>query len=354
MKSWAVTKAGQPLEEIEIPTPNTPKGNEVVVEVTHCGVCHSDVHFWEGFLNVGDKKIPVEAIGLKTPYTLGHEIVGKVAAIGPDVKGVNVGDTKLVYPWIGCGECSDCAREHDNLCASMQALGMRATGGFAAQVCVPHEKYLIDIGDLDPALAATYACSGLTVYSAIQKLMPLAKNDPVVLIGAGGLGLNAVSVLKALGHENIVVLDVSEQNRKAASDLGASAIADNGAEDILETLAKIANGPVKSIIDLVNSAETAQMAFNALAKGGKLVQVGLFGGTLTIPLSMMPARAISIHGNLVGNPQELRDLIKLARSGKLAAIPISCKPRSGASDALKNLRDGKVRGRIVLDSAMSD
>lgn len=354
MRSWAVTTPGETLEEIDIPAPANPVGNEVVVEVTHCGVCHSDVHFWEGFLNVGDQKIPVGAIGMNTPYTLGHEIVGKVAAIGPDVTGVKIGDIRLVYPWIGCGECSDCAREDDNLCVSMQSLGMRVVGGFASQISVPHEKYLIDIGDLDPALAATYACSGLTVYAAIQKLMPLAKNDPVVLIGAGGLGLNAVSVLKALGHENIVVLDVSEQNREAAMALGASVAADNSKEDILETLPKIANGPIKSIIDLVNSGETAQMAFSALAKGGKLVQVGLFGGSLTIPLSVMASRVISIIGNLVGNPQELRDLIALAQTGKLAAIPIACKPRSEVSNALRDLRDGKVRGRIVLDSAMSD
>lgn len=212
MRSWAVIKPGENLEEIDIPAPASPTGNEVVVDVSHCGVCHSDVHFWDGFLNVGDKKIPVEAIGMHTPYTLGHEIVGTVAAIGLDVTGVKIGDLRLVYPWIGCGECSDCARENDNLCSSMQSLGMRVTGGFARQVSVPHEKYLIDIGDLDPALAATYACSGLTVFSAIQKLMPLAKSDPVVLIGAGGLGLNAISVLKALGHENIIVLDVSGEN----------------------------------------------------------------------------------------------------------------------------------------------
>ncbi|MBL4732009.1 MAG: alcohol dehydrogenase catalytic domain-containing protein [Rhizobiaceae bacterium] len=354
MKSWAVTQAGQALEEIEIPSPSAPIGTEVVLDVSHCGVCHSDVHFWEGFLNVGDKKIPLEAIGMHTPYTLGHEIVGKIAAIGPDVEGVKVGDIRLVYPWIGCGQCSDCAREDDNLCSSMQSLGMRATGGFARQVSVPHQKYLVDIGDLDPALAATYACSGLTVYSAIQKLIPLAKDDPVVLIGAGGLGLNAISVLKALGHENIVVLDVSEQNRQTAIDMGASAVADNSKEDILDTLPKIANGSIKSIIDMVNSADTALLAFNALAKGGKLVQVGLFGGTLTIPLSLMPSRVISIIGNLVGNPQELRDLITLARSGKISPIPISCKPRSAVSDALSDLRDGKVKGRIVLDSALSD
>lgn len=354
MKSWAVTEPGHPLEEIEIPNPAVPKGNEVIIDVTHCGVCHSDVHFWEGYVSVGDDKIPVEAIGMHTPYTLGHEIVGKIAAIGPDVEGVKVGDLRLVYPWIGCGECSECAQENDNLCASLQSIGMRTTGGFAAQVSVPHEKYLVDIGDLDPALAATYACSGLTVYSAIQKLMPLAKNDPVVLIGAGGLGLNAISILKALEHENIVVLDVSEQNRNAASELGASAVADNGTEDILETLAEIANGPVKSIIDMVNSAKTAQMAFSALVKGGTLVQVGLFGGTLTIPLSLMPTRVISILGNLVGSPQELRDLITLARTGNIPAIPIICKPRSSVSEVLKDLQNGKVKGRVVLDSAMSD
>ena len=354
MKSWAVTKAGHPLEQIESPDPERASAAAVVIEVTHCGVCHSDVHFWEGFLNIGDKKVPVEAIGMKTPYVLGHEIVGRVVDIGSDVTNCKVGDTRLVYPWVGCGDCAECAAKNGHLCANPQTIGVRRTGGFATQISIPDQRYLVDIGDLDPALAATYACSGLTVYSAIQKLMPMEPDRAIVLIGAGGLGLNAVAILKALGHKNIVVLDVSERNREAALQLGATIALDSRNAETNETLKQLSNGSVTAIIDLVNSAVTAKLAFDVLGKGGKLVQVGLFGGTLELPLMMMPTRGISIIGNYVGSPKELRDLIKLARDGKVGSIPISRHPRSHVSQALTDLRDGQIKGRIVLDSTLPD
>jgi alcohol dehydrogenase/propanol-preferring alcohol dehydrogenase len=353
MRAWAVVEAEQPLQEIEAPTPD-PTGTQVLVEVSHCGVCHSDVHFWEGVLDLGGpEKTPISAMGLEPPLTLGHEIVGKVVALGPDAegKGVEIGDRRIVFPWVGCGECERCLAEEDNLCARGAAIGVRQPGGFGSHVIVPHPRHLVDPGDLDPAVAATYACSGLTVYSAIQKLMPMPADKPIVVIGAGGLGLSAVEMLKALGHRNIVSVDVSDAKRRAALNAGASQAIDGSGTpaDAAERIKAAADGPVRGVLDLVNSSTTIRTALACLARGGKTVQVGMFGGRLDMPLMTFPGQGITISGNFVGDPKQLREVVALAREGKLQPIPVETRPKSEATRTLQELRDGKITGRVVLE-----
>ncbi len=351
MRAWAVVEAEKPLQEIEQPTPE-PQGTQVLVEVSHCGVCHSDVHFWEGYLDLGGpEKTPISAIGLEPPLTLGHEIFGTVVALGPDAagKGVKVGDRRIVFPWVGCGECERCLAEEDNLCAKGAAIGVRQSGGFGSHVLVPHPRHLIDAGDIDPAVAATYACSGLTVYSAIQKVMPLPPDKPVVVIGAGGLGLSAIEILKALGHRNIISVDVSQAKRQAALKEGATQAIDGNGEDVADRIKAAAGGPVLAVIDLVNASSTVKIALGVLARGGRTVQVGMFGGRLDMALMVFPGQGISIHGNFVGNPKELREVVKLAREGKLKPIPVEMRDKSEATRTLQELRDGKITGRVVLE-----
>jgi alcohol dehydrogenase, propanol-preferring len=348
MRAWAVVENGQPLKEIELPTPE-PKGTEVLVQVTHCGVCHSDLHIWEGYYDLGGgKKMSLKDRGVVLPLAMGHEIVGRVAELGPQASGVKPGDLRIVYPWVGCGDCTACNSEQDNMCLTPRSLGVYQNGGYGTHVVVPHPRHLIDPGTLDPAIAATYACSGVTVYSAIGKVMPLPPDEPVVVVGAGGLGLNAVAVLKALKHRNIIVVDISEEKRQAALKEGASQAVDGSGNDVTKRIIAAAGGPVLAVIDLVNGTQTARFAFDALRKGGKLVQVGLFGGELTVPLPLMAIRAMTVQGSYVGTPQDLRDLVRLAQERSLPPIPVATVPQSQANDALMRLRDGKVTGRIVL------
>jgi len=351
MRAWAVVESGQPLQEIELPTPE-PSGTEVLVEVTHCGVCHSDLHIWDGYYDIGGgKKMSLVDRGVKLPLAMGHEIVGRVVKLGPDAQGVKPGDLRIVYPWLGCGKCDKCLSEQDNMCAfASRSLGVYQNGGYGTHVVAPHPRYLIDPGSIDPAVAATYACSGITVYSAINKVMPLAPTQPIVLVGAGGLGLNAIAILKALKHQAIISVDVSAEKRDAALKAGAHKVVDGGGDGatVAKRIIEAASGPVMAVIDLVNGTATARFAFAALAKGGKLVQVGLFGGELTLPLPVMAMRALTIEGSYVGNPKELRELVDLAQAGTLEALPVSTIPQSQAQDALMRLRDGKVTGRLVL------
>jgi alcohol dehydrogenase/propanol-preferring alcohol dehydrogenase len=350
MRAWAVVENGKPLKEMEWPTPE-PKGTEVLLEVTHCGVCHSDIHIWEGHYDLGGGKVMnLQDRGVVLPLAMGHEIVGRVVKLGPDASGVKVGDLRIVFPWVGCGECEQCLNEDDNMCLKARSLGVYENGGYGTHVVAPDPRHLVDPGTLDPAVAATYACSGITVYSAIKKVMPISPDEPIVLVGAGGLGMNAIAVLRAMKHRNIISVDVSAEKRDAALNAGATKAVDGSGEGVAQRIIEAAGGPVLAVIDLVNGTATARFAFEALRKGGKLIQVGLFGGELTLPLPLMPIRALTVQGSYVGNPKELRELVKLAQDGELPALPVATVPQSQAYEALMRLRDGQVNGRIVLRS----
>ena len=352
MRAWAVVETGKPLKEIELPTPE-PKGAEVLVEVTHAGVCHSDLHIWEGEYDLGSRgKMRLTDRGVTLPLAMGHEIVGRVIKCGPEAEGkVKLGQIYAVYPWVGCGKCAVCQADEENMCLTPRSLGVYQHGGYATHCLATHWKHLVDIEGVDPSLAATYACSGVTVYSAINKIMPVPADEPVVLIGAGGLGMNAIAILKAMGHRRICIVDVAQEKLDAAKKEGATDCVLAAGEDTAKRIAEACGGPVGAIIDLVNGSATSRFAFDALRKGGKLVQVGLFGGEMQIPLPLMPIRALTIQGSYVGNVKELRALIDIAKQGRIPGIPVTNEPLRNADSALNRLREGKVVGRIVLTAS---
>ncbi len=348
MSAWAIVANNEPLQAIE-QAPLHPQGTEVVLQVTHAGVCHSDLHLWHGYYNMGSgKKMMLADRGVTLPRAPGHEIVGRVVRVGPDAQGVKVGDERIVFPWLGCGHCEVCLAGQDNLCNSICALGVRQDGGYGNEVKVPHPRFLVDHGELDPAFAATLACSGITVYSAIRKLMPLAPDTPVVLIGAGGLGLAAIGMLLALGHKRIVSVDISADKRQAALDMGATDVVDGSAPELVQAIHAVTGGPVQAAMDFVNISSTAATGLEILAKDGRLVLVGVGGGELVLSLAGMIFRPRSVMGSMTGNPQDLRDVTALAKAGKLKSLPITRMPKDQANDALMALNEGRAVGRMVL------
>jgi alcohol dehydrogenase/propanol-preferring alcohol dehydrogenase len=352
MRAWAVVECGEPLQNIEMPLAE-PVGEEVLIEVTHCGVCHSDLHIWEGSYDMGSRgKMSLKDRGVVLPLAMGHEIVGRVAKLGPDAQGVKVGDVRIVFPWLGCGKCDRCLSGQDNMCqVAARSMGVFQNGGYATHVIARSPKHLVAFDGIDPAVAATYACSGITVYSAIQKVLPLPATTPIVVVGAGGLGLNAIEILKALGHKRIVSIDISAEKLEGARKAGASDTLQAGGEDTTARLVALCGGPVEAVIDLVNGTQTARFAIDALGKGGKLIQVGLFGGEMNVPLPLMATKALTIRGSYVGNPQELREVVALAQQGKLSPLPVSTTPASEVNNVLNRLKDGKINGRVVLTAA---
>ncbi len=346
MLAWAVVRQRAPLECVELPTP-VPVGTEVMIEVEFCGLCHSDLHTWEGTRDLG--RPGVVRRELPGPIAFGHEIVGRVARIGPEAAGVEVGERRIVYPWLGCGRCDACRTGNDNVCGvETRSLGSRQQGGFAEFVMVPHPRYLVDPGPLDPALAATYACSGVTVLSAIRKVLPLPPDSPVVLIGAGGVGLQAIAMLRTFGHQAIIAVDASGAKRAVALDGGATAFVHAEGEAVTEAIIAASGGKVAAVLDFVGSSATAATAFDCLRKGGKMVQIGLFGGELVAPLPLLTSQAITIQGSITGSLQDLHDVVALARSGSLPPTPISQLPMDQANEALQRLRQGVVEGRLVM------
>jgi len=345
MISYQIIEHGKPLQKIFSENPE-PQGSEVLVRITRSGVCHSDLHIWEGYFDLGGgKRFYVKERGCVPPFTLGHEPFGIVEARGPKARGVRVGQKRIVFPWIGCGKCAVCKAGQDNYCVSgSRILGVNRSGAYSTHILVPDPKYLVDAGGIDEAFAATLACSGLTAYSAAAKLPPLASADRVAVIGCGGVGLAGVAVLRARGVKNIVACDIDDGKLATAARLGAKFTINPKAMDAAQKLQGIAGA-----IDFVGTPATAALGIAALRKGGRYVLVGLHGGELVHPLPPIAQRAIGIVGSYVGNLQELKQVVALAKKRKLKALPVETRAASEANGALEDLKAGRVAGRVVLD-----
>jgi D-arabinose 1-dehydrogenase-like Zn-dependent alcohol dehydrogenase len=316
------------------------------VRVDRCGVCHSDLHIQDGYFRLGgDKKLDITQ-GRALPFTLGHEIAGSVARAGPEAD-AKPGHKVAVYPWIGCGQCAACRHGEENNCAAPRHLGIYADGGYASHILVPHPRYLIDYAPLSPAFAGAAMCSGLTAYAALRRLAGRAERGPVLLIGLGGVGSMGLGLARAMFEVAPLVADIDAGKRAAALAAGAAAAfdpTDPGARKAVLA----ATGGVYAACDFVGSDSSLAFATGVLARGGKVVVTGLLGGSFSTAVAMFPIKAMTIEGTLTGTLAQARELIALARSGKLSAIPISERPMAQAQAALDDLRAGKVAGRVVL------
>lgn len=351
MRSLQLCRCGEPLEFAEIANPK-PAGTEVFLKVLAAGVCHSDLHIWDGYYDLGGgNRLKLTDRGVKLPLTMGHENVGEVVAVGPLAKGVKVGDKRLVFPWIGCGQCPVCKRGEEQLCMTPQFLGVFRDGGYSTHLMVPHPRYLLNYGKMKPELAAPLACSGLTAYGALKKLGSIIRTEPIVIIGAGGLGLICLSILKAMKGKGAIVVDIGLAQREAAKRAGALAVIDGRAPDVMAQIKEAAGGPIWGAIDFVGSSATAKMAFDGLAKGGKIIIVGLFGGDITLPVPYIPMRAATIQGSYTGSLGELTELLKLVRKIPLPLVPTATTKLESAQTVLNNLKANKVVGRVVLTPA---
>lgn len=169
-------------------------------------------HYYEGYWErAGRKRFYVTDRRAKLPVALSHEILGNITKAGPDARDQPVGVHRIVFPWLGYVSCRRCAWEEDNKCGYQQSLRIHQNGGFASYVLVPDPRYLVDAGSVDPAIDCTFGCSGITTFSAISKVMPLDPEEPVVLVGAGGLGSAGIAMVGAVGHKNIVDADINDE-----------------------------------------------------------------------------------------------------------------------------------------------
>lgn len=347
MKSFDIVEWGRPLQAVVRDTP-VPRGTEILVGVEACGVCHSDLHLRDGFLDMGaNRKVSFESLGLGLPFTLGHEIVGTVVAAGPDAS-IRVGERRVVFPWIGCGRCRHCQRGDELSCEANISLGTRRPGGYADHVLVPHERYLLDFGEVDPHFAATLACSGLTAFSALRKLPVLTPEDSLLLIGAGGLGLSALGLAGRSIGARVIVADIDPAKLELARQRGAGEVFDLSAPGADARIRELVGEGVRGAVDFVGGAATVDFALRSLGKGGTLIVVGLFGGAVSLPTALLPSRNLTVRGSYVGTMAEMKELLALAAKGQVTCPPIFRRPMAEINDALADLGMGKVQGRVVV------
>ena len=349
MKSYQLVETNQPLQLVETDNPD-PQGTEVLIKITASGVCHADLYFWQGgYDGGGGKTISIEERGIKLPLTMGHEPVGEVVALGPDATGVKIGDKRLVFPWIGCGDCPRCDEGNDNNCISMRTLGVLAPGGYADPVMAAHSKYLLDISGIPEHYACTLACAGITSYSALTKVHPLYDDDKVVIIGAGGVGLTGIGIARAyLPDHELIVVDIDGEKLAAARQAGADHTINSSDEDALERLKEVTNTGPGAIVDFVGSSETSKLGYDAVRKGGKYICVGLYGGEIPIPTLTLPVRNMTVQGSYVGNLEEMNELLDLVRGGEVTPIPVEKRSLSRVTETLQDLDKWRILGRVLL------
>ena len=355
MQAARIITPKEPLEVKQLETPK-PRGSQVLVKVQSSGVCHSDIHLWDGgYTGLNGQFLKTTDRGVKYPLTPGHEIAGIITDMGEDAKDMAKDafrqDQKvMVYPWVGDGLCPACRVGDENLCDNPRSLGVYRDGGYAEYVLVPNYRYLLPIPEnLDTETAATLSCSALTAYGAVKNTVIKPDNN-IVIVGAGGLGIMAIQLAKAVFGARIIVIDLGDDKLKVAKENGADETINSKNEDPVSKVMELTNKKgADAVIDFVNASKTVETDMQLLRKRAKLVLVGLFGGELKLNLVSMPTRAYSIIGSYTGNIQDMAELVSLANRKVIKPVISDRFKLSEATDALTKLKEGKIIGRGVIN-----
>jgi NAD+-dependent secondary alcohol dehydrogenase Adh1 len=327
-----------PLVE-EVAEPKITGPHDVIVRVGGAGLCRTDLHIIEGQW--------AEKSNVKLPYTLGHENAGWVESVGSAVSNVAVGDTVIVHPLITCGLCRACRAGDDMHCVNQSFPGISVDGGMANFLKTSARAVV----KLDPRLApkdiAALADAGLTAYHAVKKARSLLyPGTKVVVIGAGGLGHIGVQCLKALTPAEIIVVDKSPAALDLTRQWGVDhpVLADG---KHVEKVKEITDGQgAEVIIDFVGEQGAQQEAVKMLRRAGSHFIIG-YGGTLNVPTIDIISTEINFIGNLVGNYNDLVELMTLTAQGKVK-LHTAVYPLDATLDAIHDLDSGKLRGRGIL------
>jgi propanol-preferring alcohol dehydrogenase len=350
MRAARIVKLNEPLQVQELQTP-TPKGTQVLIKVQSSGVCHSDVHAWEGYYEgIDGQTLKTTDRGIKYPLTPGHEFAGIVDSLGDQAERFSMNEKVLVYPWIGEGLCPACRIGQENLCDKPRSLGIYTDGGYAEYALVPSYKYLVKLGDdMDTDTSAPLSCAGLTSYGAVKNAN-LKPNDNVVIVGTGGLGLMSIQLTKAVSGANIIAVDLDDQKLEVAKKNGADIIINSKKEDPVKVIMELTDKlGADAVIDFVNASKTVETDMQFLRRRARLVLVGLFGGELKLSLVSMPTRAYRLIGSYTGTISDLIELVSLAKRGVIKTVVSQRFKLEQATEALSMLREGKIIGRGVIN-----
>ena len=346
MKAVQYRTFGASPEVVEIDKP-VPGPGQVLLKVTAAGLCHSDVFVMS---------IPEDQYFLGTlPLTLGHEGVGTVVELGAGVTGVAVGQNVAVYgPW-GCGVCHQCAQGHENYCERAAALGilapgLGAPGAIAEYMIVDSARHLVDIGDLDPAIAAPLTDAALTPYHAIKASLPkLGAGTTAVVLGAGGLGHLGIQILRELSGARIIALDVDESKLQLARESGAHETLLSSDPDVVAKVRELTRGRMaEGVFDFAGFQESLDVARQVVAVNGdfKIVGLGMGGATIPVGFFATPYEA-HIATTYWGYREELFEVIEMAKAGRLD-VHVERFGIDQAPEAYERLHQGTLNGRAVI------
>jgi propanol-preferring alcohol dehydrogenase len=316
MKAVVLNEVGATLEYLDYPDP-IPSGSETLIDVTACGVCHSDLHVVEG------------VYPSQLPMIMGHEVVGNHAELGP----------VMVYPCWGCleSDCWACSSDQEMICPNATEAGLFRNGGYAEKMLIKNKSYLVPLGDLDPLSAAPLACGGLTAYRAVSHTLPnLTKKSRVLVIGAGGLGQFGIQFLKIQSDAKVIATDLSSDKLQRALAVGADEVASPTELD----------GTFDAIIDFVGAQNTLELMAKHVARQGTAVLVGIFGGRIPFGFGAVPHEA-RFMTSIWGTQTQLGELLALANKHELKHS-VEALPLANAQEAHERLIAGTVAGRIAL------
>jgi propanol-preferring alcohol dehydrogenase len=326
----------KPLRLEDVPTPD-PGPGEVLVRVTAAGICHTELHFLSGLLDLG-----------VAPLTLGHEIVGVVERVGPGVPPARGGERVIVYYYVGCGTCARCLAGDENLCDALRAeYGFVTDGGFAEYVRAPARNAIPLPASVSDAAAAPIGC-GVTTAVHAAKLANVGLGDWAVVYGTGAVGYGIVQVARLRGAR-VIAVGRSPAKLDAATALGAEHVVRAGAENVAARVRELTGGHGADVVfELVATKETMAASVSMLAKRGRLVFVGYSEDTFTIhPIQLVVGEHVVTAS--VGNTlAELREAVDLVASGRVKTMVDRTLPLARFEEGFGALREGKLVGRAVL------
>ncbi|MGV4875869.1 alcohol dehydrogenase AdhP [Acetobacter indonesiensis] len=335
MKAAVVHEFGKALtiEELDIPDI---RPDQILVKMTACGVCHTDLH-----AAAGDwPKKP------SLPFIPGHEGVGIVAKVGSNVTWVKEGD-EVGVPWLysACGHCEHCLGGWETLCAKQEETGYSVNGCFAEYV-VADPNYVARLPKgIDPIKVAPVLCAGLTVYKGL-KMTDTKAGNWVAISGVGGLGQMAVQYGVAMGL-NVIAVDIDDSKLETARKLGAALTVNARETDPAAFIQKEVGGVHGGLITAVSTKAFSQ-AMGYVRAGGTLVLNGLPPGEFPISIFDMVMKGTTIRGSIVGTRLDMIEALSFFADGKVTSVTQTDKLEN-INDIFTKLEEGKVEGRIVID-----
>ncbi len=341
MRAVQLTAWQSEPEVRDVPVPQ-PGPGELLLRVDAVGLCHSDLHV----MDCAPGTLPYAL-----PMTLGHEVAGTVVEVGDGVAASWLDRLAVVHGVWSCGTCHNCRRRQENHCLNLDGrvgCGLGKPGGLAEYVLVPSERQLVVADGIPAAKLAPLADAGLTAYHAIRLHRDAIDGDSAVMvIGVGGLGHLAVQILTQTTDAHIVAVDTRPSALDVARAHGAHTTA-TSIGDAIQQLGRDRDSPlVDVVLDFVGADSTLSQGAGALAPGGRLVLIGGAGGSMTVAKGRDLPLGWQVSAPFWGPRQDLEAVVDLAQRD-LVDAEIEIVRFSETLDAYRRLRDGDVRGRIVV------